>query len=171
MRSERKVRLVAVAVSLLLAAVGQAEGAAQDALVLFTPEEAGNLRLAEGEWSGRPLMRGIPPSSGPRIVITTPQVKETNAGRTIEAVTPTSLVIVFEENRGPIVMESLQVKAKKGIFSKSLTDMLRPYIHGTALQVKEVQIPEGNFLIEIEIADRTGAKTVGTYRMAVTALR
>ncbi len=156
---------------ILLVAASVSSAAGQDALVLFTPEEARDLRLAEGEWPVGPKMRGIPPSSGPRIVIMAPQIKETRTGQTIEAVTPTSLVVVFEENRGPIDMESLQVKARKGIFSKSLTDMLRPYIQGTALQVKEVKIPEGNFLIEIEIADRTGAKTVGTYRLAVTALR
>ena len=62
-------------------------------------------------------------------------------------------------------MNSLQIDAKKWLFSLSLTDRLKPYIQGTSLHAKGVQVPEGLFAIQIEIADVAGAKTVGTYRL------
>jgi hypothetical protein len=66
-------------------------------------------------------------------------------------------------------MNSLQIEARKWPFSKSLTARLKPYIQGTSLQAKGVSIPEGLFVIQIEIADVAGAKTVGTYRLMARA--
>jgi hypothetical protein len=62
-------------------------------------------------------------------------------------------------------MNPLQIEAKKWFFTTSLTARLRPYIRGTSLQAKGVKVPEGLFVIQIEIADIAGAKTVGTYRL------
>ena len=75
--------------------------------------------------------------------------------------------VLFEENHTPIDMDSLQIKAKQGMFSESLTTRLKPSIQGTSLQAKELKIPAGRFLIQIEIADRHGTKTAETYRLMV----
>jgi hypothetical protein len=76
-------------------------------------------------------------------------------------------LLLFEANRAPVDMDSLPVMARKWFFTKSLTALLRPYIWGTTLQGQEVKIPEGRFLLEIEIADVLGMKTVETYRVKV----
>ena len=75
--------------------------------------------------------------------------------------------VFFEVNHAPVDMGSLRATAKKGLFSKSLTDRLRPYIQGMNLQANALTIPAGRFLIQIEIADQRGAKTEGHYLLWV----
>lgn len=136
-------------------------------LLLLTPKEAKQLRLTEQEWR-QPQPRARALSLGPRIVIHTPTVKDTEAGREITAVTPTDLQVSFEESQAPVDMTSLEVRARKGLFSKSLTSLLRPYIQGSTLHVADAEVPTGHFLLEISIADQNGATTVETYRLAVS---
>jgi len=150
-------------VLLLLASACQTQPVGQRMLALLTPEEAAQLRLTQEEWQPPPRMRALP--SGPRIVFQRPPVQDAADGPLIETVSPTDVVISFEANRTPVDMDSLQIEAKKWLFSKSLTARLKPYIQGTSLHATGVSIPEGLFVIQIEIADITGAKTVGTYRL------
>jgi hypothetical protein len=110
-----------------------------------------------------PRTRGLP--LGPHIVIKRPPIRDATDGAIIETISPTDFMIFFEENRAPVDMNSLQIEAKKWLFTLSLTGRLRPYIQGTSLQAKGVEVPAGLFVIQIEIADVTGAKTVGTYRL------
>jgi hypothetical protein len=163
MWSHRKCCLVILAVLLGLVDPGQIQPAGQRMLALLTPEEAAKLRLTEEEWREPPRFRGLP--AGPRIVFQRPLIKDGADGPIIETVSPTDFVIFFEANRAPVDMDSLQIEAKKWLFSMSLTARLRPYIQGTSLEAKGVSIPEGLFVIQIEIADKAGAKTVGTYRL------
>jgi hypothetical protein len=107
-------------------------------------------------------------SLGPRIVIKRPPLKDAADGPVIETISPTDFIIFFEENRAPVDMNSLQIEAKKWLFTLSLTPRLRPYIQGTSLQAKGVEVPAGLFVIQIEIADVAGAKTVGSYRLMAT---
>lgn len=165
MRLHRTVWLVLLAVALWPVSSGQAAPAGKKRPILFSTQEAEQLRLTEGEWQHPPRTRAI--ALGPFIVIQSPQVKETDAGHTIETINPTDLSVRFEENRSPVDMDSLQIEARKGFFSKSLTVLLRPYIQGTTLQVTGAEIPPGRFRLEITIADRNGAKTVETYRLEV----
>jgi hypothetical protein len=132
-------------------------------LVLLTPKEAMQLELTEEEWRSAPRTRA--PSLGPRIVIKRPLVKDAADGPIIETVSPTDFIIFFEENRAPVDMNSLQIAAKKWLLTVSLTSRLRPYIQGTSLQANGVEVPAGLFVIQIEIADVAGAKTVGSYRL------
>lgn len=64
-------------------------------------------------------------------------------------------------------MSSLEVVARKGIFSKSLTERLKPYVDGTSLNVKKAEIPAGRFLIQISIADLNGRATAQSYELLV----
>ncbi|HJR05633.1 MAG TPA: hypothetical protein VKA83_28560 [Methylomirabilota bacterium] len=109
-------------------------------------------------------MRG---STGPRILVQEPIVRQTSNGPVIETPPSMSFFIVFEANGSPVDMESLEIKAKKGILSMSLTPRLKPYIEGTSLKVGSVTVPEGRFLIQIEILDKAGAKAVEQYRLEV----
>lgn len=134
-------------------------------LTLFTPAEAEQLRVSDAEWKPARRSRGVPP--GPRIDVKAPEVRTSTDGTIIETRTPANLVIQFESTSAPVDMGSLAVTARKGIFSKSLTDLLRPYVKGTSVAVDGVAIPAGKFLVEIAIADERGAQTVETFRLQV----
>ena len=162
MRSHRKACSVMFAVFLGLVNMGQMQSVGQRTLVLLTPKEAMQLKLTEEEWQA-PRTRA--PSLGPRIIIKRPPVRDAADGPIIETISPTDFIIFFEENRAPVDMNSLQIEAKKWLFTLSLTSRLKPYIQGTSLQAKGVEVPVGLFVIQIEIADIAGAKTVGTYRL------
>ena len=163
MRSRHKACLVMVAALLGQVNLGQVQSVGQRTFALLTPNEATQLRLTEEEWQPPPRTRAL--SSGPRIIIKRPPIKDTADGPLIDTISPTDIIILFEENRAPVDMNSLQIDAKKWLFTLSLTARLKPYIQGTSLQANGVQVPEGSFIIQIEIADVAGAKTVGTYRL------
>jgi len=137
---------------------------AADSVVLFTPNDASKLRLSEEQWRHMARTRAL--STGPLIVVRSPPIV---AGEipTIETATPASLVVLFEPRKAPVDMNSLKVEAHKGFFSKSLTDLLRPYIHGDAVDVNNVEIPQGKFMLDISISDEAGDTTVDTYRLEV----
>jgi hypothetical protein len=64
-------------------------------------------------------------------------------------------------------MNSLDVEAKKGLFSVSLTDRLKPYIHGNKLEANKIKIPQGQFTVIIRIADRIGTFSEKAYLFLV----
>jgi hypothetical protein len=138
---------------------------AQKSVILFTPQEAGELRMSDKDLQSLTRTRSI--SLGPQILIKSPPLKNTENGPMIESGSPLTFSVLFKDSQSPVDMTSLDIKAKKGIFSKSLTDRLKPYIRGTALEAKSVEIPEGKFRIEISIADKSGMKTVESYVLVV----
>ena len=153
----------------VLAFGGTANGQGhQGRLMLFSPDEASRLRLGRDELKiVEPGLRG---TSGPRILFRAPTVKQTSDGAVIETTPSTSFLIVFEPNGSPVDMDSLEIKAKKGILSMSLTPRLKPFIEGTILKAESVAVPEGKFLIQIEILDKAGARAIEKYRLDVRQL-
>jgi hypothetical protein len=140
--------------------------AAQITAALFTPEESNALQLTEHEWL---LPLSLPASSrGPRIVLQSPSVKRNKRVPVIETDTPALLRVLFEPNPAPVDMSSLQVRARKGFFKKSLTQFLKPYIRGTMIEARNLQFPSGKFMIEIDIADRDGQSTSQSYYLHVS---
>jgi hypothetical protein len=133
-------------------------------VVLFTAHEAHQLRLSDREWRHVPKARAL--AAGPEIVVHRPQVVP-GAVPTLEANSPTDLDVVFEPRAAPVQMDSLNVDARKGFFSKSLTEMLRPYIRGNSIELSQVEIPTGRFLLDISIADTSGNVTEASYRLEV----
>ena len=131
---------------------------------LFSESEASELRIDEN-WDPVPRARSAP--LGPGIVVQSPALKRIDGNATIEASSPTSFVVRFEENQAPIDMSSLEVTAHKGLFRVSLTDTLLPYVQGTVLAVDGVDVPSGKFQIRIHIKDAKGQETVQTYRLIV----
>lgn len=152
------------AVSLVVAVMGGG-AAAQGRLVLLTPDEAAQLRLGPEDRAARPLLRSLP--KGPRIIVREPAVKDSADGAVIETTPSTRFVISFEQNRAPVDMESLEVKARKGLLAVSLTPRLKPFVSGTTLRSEALTIPEGRFLVQIEIVDIAGARTTESYRLEV----
>jgi hypothetical protein len=153
-----------VALVLSLVAIG-GSATAQTRVFLLTPDEAAKLRLGPDDRPGAPLLRGLP--AGPRIVVREPPVKNGPDGSIIETAPLTRFVISFEQNRAPVDMESLDVRAKKGLLAVSLTPRLKPFVKGTRLESETVSIPEGRFLVQIEIVDVAGARTSESYRLDV----
>ena len=83
---------------------------AQTRLMLLSPDEAVRLRLGREEpWGAGPTVRG---STGPRILVQEPVVRQTSNGPVIETPPSMSFFIVFEANGSPVDMESLEIKAK-----------------------------------------------------------
>jgi hypothetical protein len=160
--------------------VSQAPSIEQDGLIFLTSQEAKQLQLTEEEWQ-QPIAdldstqrqgelfysSSATGEKGPEIIVQIPAVEKQTAGPTIETSTPTDLMVLFNKRPAPVDMESLHVIAKKGIFSKTLTDRLKPYIQGTSIIAKRIKFPEGRFLIQISIADLKGMKTTETYRLKV----
>lgn len=166
MQFHRIAYVVLLAIVLWPIGLGWTQPTKKGRLILFSVQEAEQLQLTNEEWQQRPS-RTRALAVGPHIIVQNPTVRETDGGRTLEAATPLDLSVRFEENRSPVDMSSLQVTARKGIFSKSLTTLLLPYVQGTTLQVSGAEIPQGKFLLEVTVADRNGAKTVETYRLEV----
>lgn len=137
----------------------------EDIVLLFTPQEARKLQLTDHEWRHVPRARALP--AGPEIIVRRPQIKPGEVP-TIETQSPTDLDVIFEPRDAPVRMDSLNVEARKGFFSRSLTEMLRPYIHGDSIEVSQVQIPTGRFLLDISIADTSGNTSDTTYRLEVS---
>jgi hypothetical protein len=178
--NKSRVWLIILSVIFWLSAASQAPSIEQQQLVFLTPEEASKLILTEEEWQ-RPIHELFAPYDsgglyyasssgygvGPEIIVQTPKVEKRNTGPTIETKTPLDLIVFFKKSPDPVDMKTLNVIAKKGIFTKSLTSRLKPYIQGTSIVAKKVAIPAGKFLIQISIADSNGAKTVETYRLKI----
>jgi hypothetical protein len=135
-------------------------------VALLTNEEAHQLQLTNQEWL---LPTAMPsPGQGPHVIVQKPQVLAASETPTLTATSPTDLLVVFEPNRAPVNMNSLEVQARKGIIKISLTDRLKPYIQGTTIQAPNLQIPSGKFLIEIDIADVQGERTLRKYYLQVS---
>jgi hypothetical protein len=133
-------------------------------IVLFSPEEARHLRLTFDEWRHLPRTRAL--SVGPQIVVRRPLLIAREVP-TIETRSPTDLDVMFEPRQAPVRMDSLNVEARKGFFSKSLTDLLRPYIRGDWIEVTNLEIPSGRFVLDVSIADTNGNTTAASYLLEV----
>jgi hypothetical protein len=161
--------VVALAIGVAIASLVKPEaGATQVApghLVLLDNRDAVKLRLTNREWRDVPRERGI--QVGPRIVVKSPPISQSDGVPTIETTSPTTLSVAFDDDRSPVDMSTLEVSAHKGFFSKSLTAMLQPYIRENALEVSNASIPTGRFLLEVSIADQAGNRTDETYRLEV----
>jgi hypothetical protein len=170
MHTPYRVALVACLVIGLLSFVPNGVSPAQSAqddmgLVLLTDAEAEQLRVTDADLLlpvSTPMM-----SDGPRIVLRRPDITGKGKTPTVTTSSPTDLTVVFERNRAPIDMTSLQVEARKGMFKQSLTKRLQPYIQGTSIMAQQVKMPSGKFIIEIDIADQEGARTFQRYYLQV----
>lgn len=157
--------LFVVALVLCAHLLGPGQVVADSGVSLLTLDEAERLRFEDG--TRIPTLRLRAAAKGPLIEVKLPQVTQSGTGSLIQTATPTKLTVLFERNLAPVDMSSLQVVAKKGIFSKSLTERLKPYVQGNSLKVDQVEIPTGRFLIQISIADLNGRATAQNYELVV----
>jgi len=148
----------------VMAAAVRGRAAEHQPIALFDEQDAARLRFDEQEFGpalGREsTSRTRSIVKGPRVIIVTPEVTTDESGqRMIELTPPADLVVRFEETLAPVDMKSLKVRARKGFFSKSLTDLMARFINGTVLEALGLNIPIGRFIIELTIADENGRET------------
>lgn len=103
-----------------------------DALPLDTPVA----------WGSRPTS-----PDGPRIAIASPTDNATYEG-------PFPIKVEFLPGPGghPVDIETLRLEYKKA-WGIDITDRVRDYVVGTAIDVEESELPTGRHTVEIEIAD------------------
>jgi hypothetical protein len=160
-------------VGLWPATVGNAQVVKQPTIPLFAAEEAERLRLLEEEWKiiDEILTRRQALSAlGPLIAVRSPRVQPTQPIPTIETLTPVNLTVHFMENGAPVKLETLEMCGKAWGFQRCFTDKLKPYLNANTnlLDVPNLDIPTGKYVIEIRIADEQGQETVAYYKIAVT---
>lgn len=169
-----RIQILIIFVSIFINPRAYSEPSDTPAFFLLTPNEAQKLRFSAQEWShikenllfGLTSEESIP--DGPFIIIQSPRVLNNSDTQTISCTSPLDLKVIFQKNKAPIDMKSLEVTAKKGVFSKSLTERLMPFFHQNIISAKNIEIPPGRYCVVISIADLNGATTVRTYGLHVT---
>jgi hypothetical protein len=141
---------------------------AENRFLLFSEQEAISLNMNLMEWKKIKFMktRSISPP-GPSIEFKNPRPINNNGDIFIETTQNTDLLIYFKNNISEVDMKSLEIDAYKGIFSLSLTDRLQQFVKKNSLEAKGIEIPEGNYVIAIHIADNKGNVTEQEYRLQV----
>ncbi len=139
---------------------------------LFTTEEAEKLRLKDEEWKivDELLTRRQALSTrGPLIAVRSPSVQPTKPIPTIETTTPIHLAVHFLAHGAPVKLQTLEICGKSWGFERCFTAKLTPYlnVHTNILDVPNLDIPTGKYVIEIRIADEKGQETVADYKVAV----
>ena len=140
-------------------------------VVLMTEEEAVQFRLTEATLmeAVQSQTKSLKSISGPRIVFREPGIID----GIVRTTTPLDLSVAFEPNLAPVDVQSLEVRARKGLFKKSLTSIVMPYVipdgdGGWSFGIAGASIPHGNFRIEISISDQNGERTAQTYYFQVS---
>jgi len=131
----------------------------QQTVQLFSEADAEALRLSEDDILALSVQSKGFSQGGPAIKITFPEVSGNDGSSSssrIEFISPASLDIEFKENKAPINYETLEVRGKKFGFSKSITEHVRPFLSGNLILARNLDLPKGKFLIEIEIEDTEG---------------
>lgn len=131
--------------------------------MLLSFDEAMELNLDDVEWEKGGMPKAIGYGVGPKIVFESPSVRETDKGLLIDSPSEMDLLVFFRDGIAPVDMNSLNIKAKKGWFSKNLTKRLKPYLLGQSIRANNVQIPSGRFKLEITVADKEGNTSMQQY--------
>ena len=68
-------------------------------------------------------------------------------------------------------MGSLKVRVRQGWFGKTITDMVAPYVRGTAIRIPQIDFSgyTGDFEFRITIRDRRGRTGTASFRITIEA--
>ena len=131
--------------------------------VWFSAADAENLRLTEEDIGFLSAQSKAFTQGGPEIMWVYPKLSG-DAGSSkdnrVAFSSPSTLTLEFKKTMSDIDFDTLDVRGRKFGFSKSVTELVRPYLHGNVLDAKNVELPKGKFLVEVEIHDVDGRKTV-----------
>lgn len=134
------------------------ESAHAAAMKLITEDEA---RMAPFE-GGMMLMRSL---GGPVIKVLQPDQAD---GQKVPVLgRPVHINVVFEPlSNAKVDMGTLKVVYLK-LFGIDITDRLRPYVNGQAIDVPEADIPVGDHSIRVDIKDSNGRQSSQVFRFIV----
>jgi hypothetical protein len=98
-----------------------------------------------------------------------PTIQLTNPIAMIETATPIDLSVHFIENGAPVKLETLEVCGKAWGFRRCFTDQLKSYLNTNTntLEAPNLDVPTGEYVIEIRLADDQGRETGAHYKMVV----
>ena len=130
------------------------------------PDADGDVAIFNVEQSTTHASQAV--NNGPNILIEKPLPIGADAAALIKTTSPSSLVITFAAKDADVDMSTLQITASKGMFSKSLTPMVKPYVKGNRLEAERIEVPEGNFRINIAVSDIHGNITRQSYGLVVS---
>lgn len=155
--------VVASLLALLPFAIGSVCADEQTTVAWFSETDAEALRLTEEDITILSAQSKAFTQGGPEIKWVFPQLSG-DAGMTkdkrVAFTSPSSLTIEFKKTMSDIDFNTLDVRGRKFGFSKSVTEHVRPYLNGNVMDAKNVELPKGKFLVEVEIHDVEGRKTV-----------
>lgn len=116
---------------------------------LVTPEEALMMRA-----------RGAPPAEPPAANTGGPAIVVLEVERLGNLRAPVSLTVRFEPGGSGDKpdMKTLNVTLR-GFFTIDITDRLREYVQGEAIEIKEANLPTGDHHIRVAIADMRGRQS------------
>lgn len=149
--------------ALLMAPLFTASAQDAESIVWFSDADAEALRLTEDDITMLSAQSKAFIQGGPEIQWVFPELAGdagSSKDKRVTFTSPSSLTIEFVPTRGAIDYSTLDVRGRKFGFSKSVTDLVRPYLNGNVLAAKNVELPKGKFLVEVEIHDVEGRKTV-----------
>jgi hypothetical protein len=129
-------------------------------LVLFTDEEADELRLEPGAEELEALPKGVE-GDGPIVELVYPDSLE-------GLVQPFPLHLSFAPRDAPVDVDTLEVRGKKSLFSRDITDRVRHLFTEEGINVEQVCLATGSFRIEVKISDQQGRETRARYNVDVT---
>ncbi|WP_319581695.1 hypothetical protein [uncultured Pseudodesulfovibrio sp.] len=152
-----------LAATLLTALLVMPSVSTAGSLSLLSADEAQELALDDAEWEKGVASKGIGFGVGPKIVFESPEVENTDNGMVIKSPSQLSLLVVFKDGVAQVDMNTLNIRARKGWFSKNLTQRLAPYLEGNSIKAENVEIPSGRFKLEIKIADSKGNESIQEY--------
>lgn len=160
---KRKVLAWTAVLVLLTVLAARVLADSSEAVVWFTEADAQALRLTDEDIGFLSAQSKAMPQGGPEINWIFPELSGDAGSTKDKAVTftsPSSLTVEFKKTKNEIDFDTLDVRGRKFGFSKSVTDLVRPYLDGNLLAAKNVELPKGKFLVEVEIADVDGRTTV-----------
>lgn len=136
---------------------------------LLTEDEAMQLNMTDDEWN-TPLNIQLrsEEENGPIIIIEKPEIDNKVNEPVVDTTTPVDLVVLFKDRAASVDISTLKIVARKGIFSRNITDRLRKYIAGNKINATDIKVPKGKFKLEVKIKDTKGNKTTKVYKLLVS---
>lgn len=162
-RSSWHTRIAQVSLIMLLMCLVPATGylaikQGMEAFWLIKPEEAA-LPPAVFERGGLTDLSTPLPDAGPEIQILSPPIDTPNPS-------PLKITIRFNPRKAPIDLSSFKVTLVKWI-NIDLTDRLREYVTPDGIDVEKAELPAGEHLVRLTLADQNGALTVKQVKLIV----
>ena len=155
-----------LALSLVFVLVACTESENSESIHWFSEADAETLRLTEEDIRRHAGQSKSFSVNGPIVEIIYPPLAEgegLNQESRVVFRSPATFNVEFRENLAPIDFQTLEVRGRKFGMTRKYTDQVKPYLDGNKLLARNLELPKGKFLIEFDIEDTKGRKTIKGY--------